>query len=137
MGIGLYLQPKLLRTGIAAPALSVSQEELLPRSVAVLSGREVDVFPLRIREKRDVGQTQAAVVGGVLAQRQFAVHLHVIDGDEAVVFLHFAVGLFLKVFGILGGPPVGEISVAVELTAFIIEAVGEFVSHDAANVAIV
>src|SRR4029077_9798725 len=39
--------------------------------------------------------------------------------------------------GILGGPPVSEVSVAVELAAFIVESMSEFVSYDAAPVAIV
>ncbi len=39
--------------------------------------------------------------------------------------------------GILGGPPVSEVSVAVELAAFIVESMSEFVSYDAAHVAIV
>src|SRR5579862_4981530 len=98
MRISLYLQPKLLRAGIAAPTLSVSEEELLHRSVAVLFGGEVDVLPLRIREKRYVGQPESAVVGRVLTQRQFAVYLHVIDRDEIVVLLHFAVRFFFKAF---------------------------------------
>src|SRR5580704_13513596 len=137
MRIGLHLQAELLRAGAAAPTLPVSEEELLHRSIAVLLLCQVNALPLGIGQKRDVSQTQAAIVGGVLAQRQLAVYLHVIDRDEVAVLLHFAVRFLVKVFAILGGPPVREVAVTVELAAFVIEAVGEFMSYDAANVAIV
>ncbi len=95
------------------------------------------LFRLRIGQERDVGQAQAAIVSGVLAQGQLAIHLDVIDRDEVAVLLYFAVGFLVKAFAILGGPPVGEVSVGIELPAFIVEAVGEFVSHDAADVSVV
>ncbi len=131
MRIGLHLQAELLGTGTAAPTLSVSQEELLHWSVAILLLCQVDVFPLCIGQESHVSQTQSAVVGSVLAQRQLAIYFHVIHRDEVAVLLHFAIGLFFEVLGILGSPPVGEVPVSVELAAFVVEAVGEFVSYNA------
>jgi hypothetical protein len=68
MGIGLHLQAELFRAGAAAPALPVTQEELLQGRVAVLLRGEVDALTLGIGEKGNVGEPQTAVVGGILAQ---------------------------------------------------------------------
>src|SRR6266404_7965609 len=85
--VGLHLQPELFGAGAATPTLSVTQKELLDRRVAVLLSCQVDVLSLCIGEEGNVGQTQAAIVGRVLAQGQLAVDLHVVDGDKVTVFL--------------------------------------------------
>ena len=115
----------------------MAQEELLDGRVTILLAFQVDAFPLRIFQERDVGQAQAAVVGRVLAQRQLAVYLYIVDRDKVAVLLYFAVGFLFEVFAIFRGPPVGQISIGIELAAFIVEAMSEFMSNDAANVAVV
>jgi hypothetical protein len=47
------LQAELLGAGVAAPALSVSQEELLDRRIAVFFLIQVDILPFRIGQERD------------------------------------------------------------------------------------
>ena len=81
--------------------------------------------------------SSAAVVGGVFAEGELAVDLDVVDGGEGAVFVDEAIGAggeFLEVFG---GPPVVEVALGVELAAFVVEAVGELVADDGADVAVV
>ena len=121
MWIGLHLQTDLLRGDAAAPALAESEEKLLNWRVAILILGQVDALPLGIRQESDIGQSQAAVVGGVLAQSQLAIHLHVIHSDKIAVLLHLAVCLFFKLLGIVRRPPVCEVSVAIVLSPLIVE----------------
>ena len=43
----------------------------------------------------------------------------------------------VELFGVVRGPPVAQIAVRVELAAFVVEAVGQFMSDGGAGVAIV
>src|SRR5277367_3070148 len=67
--IGLHLQPKLLRTSVAAPALPEAQEKLLHRSISILLLGKVNRLTFCVRKKCDVSQPQAAIVGGIFPQR--------------------------------------------------------------------
>ena len=64
-----------------------------------------------------VGEDEAAVVGGVLAEGELAVDVDVIDGDEAAVLVDEAVGAGFEVLLVVGCPPVAEVAVGVELAA--------------------
>ena len=96
VGIGLHLQPKLLGPGAATPVLPVAQEELLDRRIGALLGREINPLLPGIGQEGKVGQAQTAVVGGVLAQGQLAIDLHVIHGDKVAVLFHFAISFLGK-----------------------------------------
>ena len=52
----------------AAPVLCESKEELLRRRVSILDFAQVDALLLRVGQKRDVGEAQAAVVCGIFSQ---------------------------------------------------------------------
>ena len=96
----------------AAPGLSVAQEELLNRCVAVLLLLEVDVLSFGIRQECHVGKTYTAVVCRVLSQGQLAIHLDVVHRNKVAVLLHFAVGFGVELLCVFGCPPIGEIAVA-------------------------
>ena len=83
------------------------------------------------------GEQKATVVGGVLAEGELAVDLDVVDGGEGAVFVDEAVGAGGEVLEVFGGPPVVEVALGVELAALVVEAVGEFVADDGADVAVV
>src|SRR5205085_6611767 len=80
------VQPQLERFGarVAAPDLRVREEE-------ALLGREAVDLALRLRLQRllesAVRDANAAEVGGVLTQRQLAVHVHRVERDVGVVLL--------------------------------------------------
>ncbi len=95
------------------------------------------MFARGIGQQRHPGQPQAAVVRGVLAQGELAVHVQIIHGYESVVLIHHAIGTLLESLGIVGGPPVLQIALRVELAALIVEAVRQLVAHDGADVAVV
>src|SRR6185312_9691068 len=76
-----------------------------------------------------------SIIGGVFAQREFAVQVNVINGNKAVVLVHKALCAFLKSLGIFSGPPVMEVAVGVEQPSLIIEAVRELVPDHGANAA--
>ncbi len=92
-------------------------------------------------EQRHVGDAQAAVVGGVLAEGELAVE--VLGGDavvrgrrfEAVVLLDFAVGALVELLAVFGGLPLAQVAVAVVFRALVVEAVGHFVADDHADAA--
>ena len=110
-GLGLVLAPDLaeakkvtLRLGIAI--------DLVGDGLA-LGGEGV--------EQSHPGDAQAAIIGGVFAQGQFAVELlrgNVVvgwGGLKTVVFGHFAVGAFGEGLAVFGGLPLAQVSLAVVL----------------------
>src|SRR5437899_2639188 len=54
--VGLHLQTQLFGAGGAAPALSVTEKELLDWRIAILLLCQVDVFPLRVSQEGDISQ---------------------------------------------------------------------------------
>jgi len=128
MRIGLHLQAQLFGARITTPALTVAEEELLQRRVTVLFGIEIEAFSFGIGQECDIGEPQAAVVGGVFAERELAIDLHVINHHEVAVLVNFTIGFFLELLSVLGGPPILEIAVAIELAALVVKGVGQFVA---------
>src|SRR5215471_7888238 len=63
--------------------------------------------------------------------------MNVIHRYETIVLLDHACGPLIELFGIFRAPPVIEVTSAVELAAFIIETVREFVANDSSGIAIV
>src|SRR5260370_32748927 len=122
MGIAAGRQPLLLRAPAAAPALAVADEE------ALLGRQPVDRLELLAARRLapgPVGQEQTAEVGHVLAQGELAVDLDVVDDGIAAVLLLDAVRPRLELARIPRPPPVAQVAAVVELTALVVEAVGE------------
>ena len=84
-----------------------------------------------------VSQHQTAQVGDIFAHGQFAVDLDVIHRDVLGVLVRDAAGALVKLLAILRRPPVAQIALRVELAAFVVEAVGQFVPNGGAGVAVV
>ena len=84
-----------------------------------------------------VSQHQPAQVGDIFAHGELAVDLDVIHGDVLRILVGDATGALLKLLAILRRPPVAQIALRVELAAFVVEAVGQFVADGGAGVAIV
>jgi hypothetical protein len=84
-----------------------------------------------------VGEDQAAQIGDVLAEREFAVDLDLVNDGVLRILIGDAGGALDEFAGVLFGPPVLEVSFGVELAALVVEAVGEFVADSAAGVAVV
>src|ERR1700721_102089 len=62
----------------------------------------------------------SAVVGGVLALSQAPILLHAGFGNELGVLVGDAVAAFVVGLGIVGGPPVAQISMLIELSPLIV-----------------
>ena len=88
-----------------------------------------------IRKQGHPRKPQAAVVGGVLAERELALHMQVVHSDEAVVFVHPTIRALLEALCVIGRPPILKIALRIELAALVVEAVRELVADDAADVA--
>src|SRR5579864_3950579 len=97
VGVGLDLRADYLGAGVFAPVLAEGDVEALRAGEAVDLLVDVDAVLLRAREVGHVGEDQAAVVGGVLAERQLAVDVDIVDGDEAAVLVDEAAGAGLEV----------------------------------------
>ena len=80
---------------------------------------------------------QATEVGQVFAFGQLGVDLDVVDDDILRVLIDYALGPIGEIFRVVLGPPVFQVAVSVELAAFVVEAVGEFVADGAPGVAVV
>jgi len=61
----------------------------------------------------------------------------VVDDDIGGELIAYAVDAIFETFGVVRGPPVFEIALAVELAAFIVEAMGEFVANGGAGISVV
>jgi len=68
---------------------------------------------------------------------QFAVDVDVVDGGVAGVLVAHAVDAVVEVLRILLGPPVIEVTDAVELAAMIVESVSQFMADRSSGVAVV
>ena len=117
---------------VFAPNICPSQEEaLLCRET--IDGR--GFFPGQQAHHSHVRNAHAAIVGNVLAQRQLAIHLQVVDRGEPRVLIGHARGALVELLAILFGPPVAQVSLRIEFAAFIVETMSQLVSDHGANAA--
>ena len=78
-------------------------------------------------------EAQAAVVGGVLAERQPAVDVRVAGDRVAGILIGDAGGALFVGLAVGGRPPVAQVALAVELAALIVEAVRQLVADHRAG----
>src|SRR6202034_121158 len=113
-----------------APSLPIGDKELLLGSqVAVFRAaflRQVYARLLSAIEICEKSQLQPAQVGDVFSQSELAVHMQIIDGDKSVVLLDHTIRALGKLLCVVCRPPVCEIAMPVELSSFVIEAMGQF-----------
>src|SRR5579863_2967800 len=115
-----------------APTLSVSDEETLLRRE---SFNRFQRLAFGIVLPCHVSQNQPAQIGNIFAQGQLPVDLDNVHNHILRILIRDATGALLKRFGILRSPPVAQVAVGIELTAFIVEAVREFMADGASSVA--
>src|ERR1700750_3182252 len=75
-----------------------------------------------------VAEAPSANVSDIFAEGQLAVHMQIINRDEAVVLLYDAVGACLELLFVHGRPPFAEVAVTIKLASLVVEAVREFVA---------
>src|ERR1700682_2229522 len=112
-------QALVLLAFIRAPALTIADEESLLWSKFV---NRLQLLSLGVVLPRHVSEDQAAHVGDILTQRQFAVDLDVVNDGIRRVLLGDARGPLHKLLPILRGPPVAKIPLRIELPAFGVDA---------------
>src|SRR5438270_10869702 len=133
MRVSLGQHQRGLGTGALAPYLSKAEEVALFGSEAILGELFVGLAGCSLCFLHGgVGDAQSTVVGAVFAEGEAAVECHglAIDfgRDEVAVFVGDASGALLESVGIGLCPPVAEIADGVELTALVVESVGQFVT---------
>ena len=89
------------------------------------------LLPCKICEKR------AAEIGEILSVGELTVDLDVVDDRVAGVLVDDALGALLELLAVGVGPPVAQVARGVELAAFVVEGMGELVTHGGARVAVV
>ena len=125
-------------TDVGGPYGSIGEEE-------ALFGREavhlvlVDLAFLDGVLHSEVADVEAAVVGDVLAEGECAVGVGfgIVEDLDGVECVDEYLSVLLEVGGILLGPPVVEVAVLVVVAALVVETVGEFVSDDHSDGAVV
>src|SRR5580700_2851216 len=134
MRIGADLHAQIFRALLLAPDSPEAEEKTLlgRESVDALAFFSGLVFRDQALQRGE-SDARAAVVSGVFAQRETAVELQVIDGNEVGILVGHATHALLKLLAILLGPPVAQVARRIELAALIVEAVGKFVTDDQAN----
>ena len=137
VGVVQHLRADGLRARVLAPVLGEGDVEALWAGETVALGGEVDAVVLGALHIGHEGEQEAAVVGGVFAEGELAVDVDVVDGGEGAVLVDQAIGAGGEVLEVGGGPPVVKVAEAVELAALVVEAVGEFVADDGADVSVV
>ena len=134
MGVGAEELAEVGGAIDAAPGDGVGEEEALVAGEAVDGGGGLALQRFVVGV---VGDGEAAEVGDVFAEGEFAVDVDVVDADAGVEFLDDFVGAGGVAGAVFGGPPVVEVSCGVVLAALVIEAVGHFVADDGADGAVV
>src|SRR5579864_7161403 len=132
--IGDGAQALVLGTLVAAGPLRHSDEEALVGAEAIHRFQILTpggVFPRQVREEG------SAEIRDVLAQRQLAVDFDVIHDSVLGILIGNAFGALLELGGVVFGPPIFQISLRIELTALIVEAVGELVPDGGAGVTVI
>src|SRR6476659_463646 len=121
--VHLYRKPQELGTLGGAPVLAPAKEQLLLRRVfgsCLLIERRV--IARGIGQQRHPCQPKSAIIRGVLAERELAVDVQVVDRDEIAVFVYQAIGTLDESLRVIGGPPVLQVALRVELAALVVEA---------------
>src|SRR5665213_1661714 len=134
MWIGLRLQALRFRGFVRAPDLAPAEEELLRFVEAAEFGHGL---AREVVHERDPGEPQPAVIGCIFAQSEFAVHVDAALHGKAGIFVDQALLAPIEGFGVSGGPPVVEIAFRIELAAFVVESMGEFVPDDSTDGAVI
>ena len=131
--VRLHLQAQRFGPLLRAPALRERQEE-------ALLGREAVAFVRGVSDRDPEGiprDLEAAEVGDVLAERQLAVDVEIVDRHVRIELLDELGGARIEVLAILAGPPVAKIALGVEAAALIVEAVQHLVADHGADAAVV
>src|SRR5438874_1199323 len=124
----------ILRTAFFTPYPAHAQKEPLLWGVTIdflrglAAGIGSDSFAQR--GQRDA---RAAVVGGIFAQRQFAIEFQIVHRDKVAILAGDAAGTLLKFLSILCRPPVAQIAGRIEFAPLIVEAVRQLVTNDVAD----
>ena len=94
-------------------------------------------LPLRVSLPRHIRQDQPTQIGNVLAFREFAVDLDIVNDRVSRVLVHDALRALFKLRAIFLGPPVAQIAFGVKLASLIVKAVRQFMANGAAGVAVI
>src|ERR1700733_12234666 len=125
MRIGLGLQTRGFGPVVRGPVRGKSEQELLIGVEAVDRGRR---GPARERFLvRGVGDHEAAEIRDAFAFLELAVAMQAGLDFERVEFLRDAIAALLEILQVVGGPPVFQVTVGIELRALIVEAVRHLV----------
>src|ERR1700730_11532362 len=135
MWIGVGLQARSFGALVGTPDLRPAQKETL------LGSEAVEVFGTRIPFQGffvgGVGDSQAAEVADAFAEHKLAVLMQAGLDLVGVELFFDAGGALVKIFSVIGGPPVTQISLSVELRSLIVKAVGDFVADYGAHAAVI
>src|SRR5947207_3897367 len=132
MRVGERKQTRDLVGLVLAPDLSPAQEQSLFRREAI------NFFRLFARYggfQRHVSDTKAAVVRGVLTQREFAIQMNIVYCHKTAVFVNQALCSLLEGLGIFRCPPILKIACRIKLASLIIKPMGQLMSDDRADTA--
>ena len=123
-----------LRSLVAARPLRHPDEEPLIGSKTV-NGVQILIFGRIL--PRHVSQNRAAQVRHVLTQRQLAVNLDLVYYCVLRILIGHAGSSLLEFRGVVFGPPVMQVSLGVELPAFVVEPVSQLMADGRAGVAVI
>ena len=134
MGIRNRVEAFIFRALVAAGPLRHADKEALVRREA-LDGFQILTFrrvlPGHIR------QESPAQIGDVLAERELAVDLDVVDNRKSRVLVGNAFRALLELLRVLSGPPVLQVAFGVELPPLVVETMGQLVPDGRAGIAVV
>src|SRR5438270_10131092 len=85
--------------------------------------------------QRSQRNPRAAIVGGVLAEREPAIQLDVVNGGKPAVLIGYTAGAFFKFLSIFRRPPIAQISLRIIFASLIVKTVRELVTDDHSNAA--
>src|SRR5579863_3687719 len=126
MRIGLGAESHFLRTSVlTCPLSKTDKESLIGRQTVhclkllVLVGGFPGV----------VGENLAAQISHILTQSELAVDVDIVHHDILGVLVGNTLGALLKLLAVIFRPPFTQVSVSVELAAFIVKSVGQLMAN--------
>ena len=134
MRVREQLLAQCLVAHLCAPDLRKAHEE------ALVARKAVDQRGLLAVERdtiRAVRLREPAQVTDVLAHRELAVDVHVVDRVDRVVLCTETRGAGIKRLRIVARPPIAEVAFAVGLAALVVEAVPDLVADHRADAAVI